>query len=218
VLSSLILVGLYSQSSMANVTIYLQGGLSVVWLISGFLLLHPLAIARKKYADRYASEDFWRIPGACRWCTWWSSSAWWRPAQACNYSFAAPWIPGMEPSLWMTWVGSMLRAMFVLGRHRVLSSAAARPTKLTKEELACAPGRPRPDQSEPDELEGSLTDDRWTASREAADATETDPLSTGPLSGAEIMAAAKVIASPEYGTPTLKFVMIQLAEPEKTRT
>ena len=28
VLSSLILVGLYSQSSMANVTIYLQGGLS----------------------------------------------------------------------------------------------------------------------------------------------------------------------------------------------
>ena len=63
VLSSLILVGLYSQSSMANVTIYLQGGLSVVWLISGFFFFIPLVIARKKYADRYASEDFWRIPG-----------------------------------------------------------------------------------------------------------------------------------------------------------
>ena len=63
VLSSLILVGLYSQSSMANVTIFLQGGLSVVWLISGFFFFIPLVIARKKYADRYASEDFWRIPG-----------------------------------------------------------------------------------------------------------------------------------------------------------
>ena len=63
VLSSLILVGLYSQSSMANVTVYLQGGLSVVWLISGFFFFIPLVIARKKYADRYASEDFWRIPG-----------------------------------------------------------------------------------------------------------------------------------------------------------
>ena len=39
VLSSLILVGLYSQSSMANVTVFLQGGLSIVWLISGFFFL-----------------------------------------------------------------------------------------------------------------------------------------------------------------------------------
>ena len=42
VLSSLILVGLYSQASMANVTIFLQGGLSTVWLISGFFFLFPL--------------------------------------------------------------------------------------------------------------------------------------------------------------------------------
>ena len=57
VLSSLILVGLYSQSSMANVTIYLQGGLSTVWLLSGFFFLIPVIIARKKYADRYASGE-----------------------------------------------------------------------------------------------------------------------------------------------------------------
>jgi glutamate:GABA antiporter len=31
------------------------------------------------------------------------------------YSFASPWIPGMEPSLWMTWVGSIAVGMFVLG-------------------------------------------------------------------------------------------------------
>lgn len=37
-----------------------------------------------------------------------------------------------------------------------------------------------------------------------------------PLSGAEIEAAAAVITGSEYATPTLKFVMIQLAEPDKT--
>ncbi|HVQ53452.1 MAG TPA: tyramine oxidase, partial [Mycobacterium sp.] len=37
-----------------------------------------------------------------------------------------------------------------------------------------------------------------------------------PLTGAEIESAARIISGSEYGTPTLKFVMIQLAEPDKT--
>ena len=56
VISSLILVALYSQSSLVNTTIFLQGGLSTVWLISGFFFLFPVVVARKKYADRYANE------------------------------------------------------------------------------------------------------------------------------------------------------------------
>ncbi|MDZ4232630.1 MAG: tyramine oxidase, partial [Dietzia sp.] len=36
-----------------------------------------------------------------------------------------------------------------------------------------------------------------------------------PLSGSEIESAARIISGSEYGTPTLKFVMIQLAEPDK---
>ena len=39
-----------------------------------------------------------------------------------------------------------------------------------------------------------------------------------PLSGVEIEAAAAIITGSEYATPTLKFVMIQLAEPAKTAT
>ena len=83
VLSSLILVGLYSQSSMANVTIFLQGGLSIVWLISGFFFLFPLIIARKKYADRYANETVLAHP----WWQLWAcgsplSSARWAPLAA----------------------------------------------------------------------------------------------------------------------------------------
>ncbi len=114
VLSSLILVGLYSQSSMANVTVYLQGGLSVVWLISGFFFFIPLLIARKKYADRYESEDFWRIPGGMP--AVWAVSAVGIVATCAGvyYSFASPWID-VPPATWMTWVGSIAVGMFVLG-------------------------------------------------------------------------------------------------------
>src|SRR6202171_2441698 len=37
-----------------------------------------------------------------------------------------------------------------------------------------------------------------------------------PLTGAEIEAAASIIMESEYSTGTLKFVMVQLAEPDKT--
>src|SRR4051812_1467376 len=37
-----------------------------------------------------------------------------------------------------------------------------------------------------------------------------------PLTGAELEAAAAVVMASQYATPTLKFVMIQLAEPAKT--
>ena len=46
------------------------------------------------------------------------------------------------------------------------------------------------------------------------DSTSRYPLD--PLTGAEVETAAAVITDSEYGTPTLKFVMIQLAEPDKT--
>jgi amino acid transporter len=114
VLSSLLLVGLYSQSSMANVTVYLQGGLSVVWLISGFFFFVPLVIARKKYADRYASEDFWRIPGGMP--AVWGVAAVGIVATCAGvyYSFASPWID-VPTATWMTWVGGIAVGMFVLG-------------------------------------------------------------------------------------------------------
>jgi glutamate:GABA antiporter len=114
VLSSLLLVGLYSQSSMANVTVYLQGGLSVVWLISGFFFFIPLVLARKKYADRYATEDFWRIPGGMP--AVWAVAAVGIVATCAGvyYSFASPWID-VPAATWMTWVGGIAVGMFVLG-------------------------------------------------------------------------------------------------------
>jgi amino acid transporter len=114
VLSSLILVGLYSQSSMANVTVYLQGGLSTVWLLSGFFFLVPVLVARKRYADRYAAEEFWRIPGGMVgvWITVIVGSL--ATAGGIYYSFVTPWID-VPQATWMTWVGSISLGMFALG-------------------------------------------------------------------------------------------------------
>jgi glutamate:GABA antiporter len=113
-LSSLILVGLYSQSSMANVTIYLQGGLSIVWLISGFFFFIPLVIARRKYADRYANEDFWRIPGGMKVVIPVVVLGVVATCAGIYYSFVAPWIK-VPQSTWMTWVGLIAVGMFILG-------------------------------------------------------------------------------------------------------
>jgi amino acid transporter len=115
VLSSLILVGLYSQASMANVTIFLQGGLSTVWLISGFFFLFPVIIARKKYADRYAEEKFWRIPGGMTgvWITVIVGTL--GTIGGVYYSFAKSWIKDVPDSEWMTWTGGISIGMVALG-------------------------------------------------------------------------------------------------------
>lgn len=115
VLSSLLIVGLYSQSSMANVTVFLQGGLSIAWLISGFFFLIPVIVARKKYADRYAAEKFWRIPGGMVgvWITIIIGSL--GTIGGIYYSFAKSWIKDVPDSTWMLWTGSIAAGMFALG-------------------------------------------------------------------------------------------------------
>ena len=59
-----------------------------------------------------------------------------------------------------------------------------------------------------------MTMESTVPSTEAIDNAARYPLD--PLTGAEIETAAAVITDSEYATPTLKFVMIQLAEPGKT--
>src|SRR6478735_518305 len=74
------------------------------------------------------------------------------------------------------------------------------------------PGRFRPHQ----ERSGGhhhMTMDSTVLSAELTEDATRYPLD--PLSGAEIEAAAAVITGSDYATPTLKFVMISLAEPAK---
>jgi hypothetical protein len=85
-----------------------------VWLISGFFFLIPVIIARKKYADRYASEQFWRIPGGMVgvWLTVIVGTL--GTIGGIYYSFVTPWID-VSSATWMTWVGGISLGMFALG-------------------------------------------------------------------------------------------------------
>jgi len=105
-ISSTIMVALFSQSSLANVTVYLTGALSVVWLISGLFFFIPLPLARRKYADRYADEDFWRIPGGMPVVWLVTVVGILATLVGVYYSFATPWID-VPTGTWMTWLGSI---------------------------------------------------------------------------------------------------------------
>jgi amino acid transporter len=105
-ISSTVMVALFSQSSMANVTVYLTGALSVIWLISGFFFFIPLMRARKLYADRYATEDFWRIPGGTPAVYTVGIVGSLATLGGIYYSFATPWID-VPTSTWMSWLGSI---------------------------------------------------------------------------------------------------------------
>lgn len=131
-ISSVLIIALFSQSSLANVTIYLTGALSVIWLFSSLFFFIPPLIARVKYADRYENEDFWRIPGGKPgvWitCTVGILST----LGGIYYSFAAPWI-NVPKGTWMTWLGAIIAgAVVVMGLVYVFGRRAA--AKLTQED------------------------------------------------------------------------------------
>lgn len=152
IITSTMIVVLYSQASLAEVFLYLQGALTVIWLASGYFFFIPLAIARWKYADRYASEDFWRIPGG-------------RPAAVAvsvigsiattvgiYYTYTLPFSADIPKSDWMTWVGVVVVAfmaaatlVYVFGRRSAakLSEADA----LAHLAVLDAPGSPSPTPS-----------------------------------------------------------------------
>jgi glutamate:GABA antiporter len=106
-ISSVLIIALFSQSSLANVTIYLTGALSVIWLFSSLFFFIPPLIARYKYADRYENEDFWRIPGGKPgvWITCTVGII--GTLGGIYYSFTAPWIH-VSKGTWMTWLGAII--------------------------------------------------------------------------------------------------------------
>ncbi len=88
-----------------------------MWLLSGFFFLIPVVIARKKYADRYENEAFWRIPGGMVgvWITVIVGTL--GTIGGVYYSFAKSWLTsaGVGDAEWMKWVGSISVGMFALG-------------------------------------------------------------------------------------------------------
>jgi glutamate:GABA antiporter len=147
-ISSTILVALFSQSSLANVTVYLTGALSVIWLISGYFFFVPLMVARTKYAHRYASEDFWRIPGGMPAVYGVGVLGCLSTTAGIYYSFATPWID-VPSSTWMTWLGSITVVtlgvallVYVFGRRSAAKLSA--PDALAQFAVLDRPDAPAP--------------------------------------------------------------------------
>lgn len=124
VITSLAIVVLYSQQSLTTMFLCLQGALTVLWLASGYFFLVPLVIARFRYADRYLSETFWRIPGGR-----WAATA--VGLVGCGgttagiyYTFTLPFSSDIPAGTWMTTLavicGTVLAVaalVYVLGRR-----------------------------------------------------------------------------------------------------
>lgn len=107
VISSILVVILYSQQSLTTIFLSIQGALTVLWLASGFFFLFPVIIARRKYADRYATEDFWRIPGGVWAATAVAAVGIVGTAMGIYYTFTLPFSADIPKSTWMWNVGSI---------------------------------------------------------------------------------------------------------------
>ncbi|WP_198954711.1 APC family permease [Kineosporia sp. R_H_3] len=133
VISSTMIVVLYSQSSLATTFLYLQGALTIVWLASGYFFFVPLAIARWKYADRYASEDFWRIPGGKPAAVLTSVVGSLATTAGIYYTYTLPFSADIPQSDWMTWVGATI-AITVAAAGLVYVFGRRSAGKLTQED------------------------------------------------------------------------------------
>lgn len=107
VISSILVVVLYSQQSLTTIFLSIQGALTVLWLASGFFFLFPVIIARRKYAARYANEDFWRIPGGVWAATAVAAVGIFGTAMGIYYTFTLPFSADIPKSTWMWNVGSI---------------------------------------------------------------------------------------------------------------
>ncbi len=105
VISSTMIVVLYSQASLAEVFLYLQGALTIIWLASGYFFFLPLAIARWKYAERYATEDFWRVPGGKPAAVAVAAVGSAATTAGIWYAYTLPFSADIPQRDWMTWVG-----------------------------------------------------------------------------------------------------------------
>ncbi|HET6952856.1 MAG TPA: hypothetical protein VFI47_20910 [Acidimicrobiales bacterium] len=128
VITSAAIVVLYSQQSLITMFLSLQGALTVLWLASGYCFFLPAVIARFRYADRYAGEAFWRIPGGRVAAVAVSLIGTAGTTAGIYYTFTLPFSPDIEKGTWMANVGVICVVtlavgglVYVLGRR----SAAA---------------------------------------------------------------------------------------------
>ena len=114
VITSVAIVILYSQQSLTTIFLCLQGALTVLWLASGYFFLIPVIIARFKYADRYASETFWRIPGGKAGAIGVSLVGIGGTTAGIYYTFTLPFSSDISTSTWESTLGAICGVVLVV--------------------------------------------------------------------------------------------------------
>ena len=128
------------------------------------------------------------------------------------YSFVTPWID-VPTGTWMTWVGGISLGMFALGLVVYIFGRRSA-HKTSKEDSLAHLAVFDLNKNEADGVSQMTMDSTMLSTPDTGDSARypLDPLDRGGDRGGRRGSSS----GSEYATPTLKFVMIQLAEPAKT--
>jgi glutamate:GABA antiporter len=116
IITAIVLV-MYSNANMTVATQVLLASITVVWCISNYFFILPVAIARTKFASLYAKPGRvgWRIPGGTLGVWFVIMLATIGNTIAIYYCFAAPWVPDLSVAQWAPQVGLVSGVAIALG-------------------------------------------------------------------------------------------------------
>lgn len=116
IITAIVLI-MYSNADLTTATQVLLASITVIWCISNYFFIFPVAIARRSYSHLYAEPDRvgWKIPGG-------TVGAWLiillatiGNTTAIYYCFAAPWVSDLTVAQWAPKVALVCGVAIVLG-------------------------------------------------------------------------------------------------------
>lgn len=114
---TLIVLVMYSNSNLTSATQVMLAALTVLWCLSNYFFIFPVAIARRKFAHLYADPEqvSWKIPGGSFgvWLTLIAATV--GNTVAIYYCFAAPWVADMTVGQWAPQVGGVVAVGLITG-------------------------------------------------------------------------------------------------------
>jgi amino acid transporter len=135
---TLIVLVMYSNSNLTNATQVLLAALTVLWCLSNYFFIFPVAIARRKYAAAYSEPGrvAWKIPGGTFgvWLTVVTATL--GNTIAIYYCFAAPWVADMSVAQWFPQVATVTIVAILAGLILYFMSLKRRESVDVEDELA----------------------------------------------------------------------------------
>lgn len=135
---TLIVLIMYSNSSLAVATQVMLAALTVVWCVSNYFFIFPVILARRNYAHLYAEPDRvgWKIPGGMLGVWLVALVATVGNTIAIYYCFAAPWVADLTVAQWAPRVGLVSGVATLIGVIIYLMSLKSSSNVDVEDELA----------------------------------------------------------------------------------